>query len=522
VNKAHESPNTGKSRFSPNPRRRSRWLRALAGSCLAIALTSGPALASSAAAGVSDRIIAQAANATCPPPSVERPEFALKAIAENRQVELSWSESGQQDTSTHTTIRYCSETGQSGHLPTPPAAKSAPVTKLTNGITYYFWLVHDKGTAVSNTASATPAAPPGQPTGLTATPGDSKVTLSWAAPGSDGGAPVTGYGIWQGTSPGDESDAPINGSPFAGTSTTVTGLNNGTTYYFVLIAFNRAGGGPASEEVSATPATVPGEPMGVTVTPGDSQVTLSWFAPGLDGGAQISHYVVREGTRPGGESDAPVCGSPVSGTSTTVTSLANGTTYYFTVTAANSVGPGPASAEVLATPRAAPGAVGGLTTIAGNGQVIVSWNAPVSSGGLPVTGYHLYAGTSDDFTGKAPLIPLTGTAATVTGLVNGTTYYFKVTAVNGAGDGPGSETEAVPVTTPEAPTKLTATPGKSQVTLSWTAPAAGVWAASPALRRACSTHTAGCTGRSATPANQSRPGHTCRTALRHPRPITTL
>jgi YHS domain-containing protein len=374
VNKAHESPNTGKSRFSPNPRRRSRWLRALAGSCLAIALTSGPALASSAAAGVSDRIIAQAANATCPPPSVERPEFALKAIAENRQVELSWSESGQQDTSTHTTIRYCSETGQSGQLPTPPAAKSAPVTKLTNGITYYFWLVDDKGTAVSNTASATPAAPPGQPTGLTAAPGDSKVTLSWAAPGSDGGA-------------------------------------------------------------------------------------------------QISHYVVREGTRPGGESDAPVRGSPVGGTSTTVTGLANGTTYYFTVTAANSVGLGPASAEVLATPRAAPGAVGGLTTIAGNGQVIVSWNAPVSSGGLPVTGYHLYAGTSDDFTGKAPLIPLTGTAATVTGLVNGTTYYFKVTAVNGAGDGPGSETEAVPVTTPEAPTKLTATPGKSQVTLSWTAPA---------------------------------------------------
>ncbi len=370
MNKAHESRNTTRSRFSPStPRRRGRWLRALAATCLAIALASGPLLVSSgAAAAVPGRILTQAVSKQCPPQPAIGPQFALTAGAGNEQVQLSWSESGPLDTPSGTTIHYCSETGQSG------TRTSSPVEKLTNGITYYFWLVDDKGTVVSNTASATPAAPPGQPTGLTATPGDSKVTLSWGAPGSDGGAPVTGYGI-------------------------------------------------------------------------------------------------RQGTRPGGESDAPVRGSPVGGTSTTVTGLANGTTYYFTVTAANSVGPGPASAEVLATPRAAPGAVGGLTTIAGDGQVIVSWNAPVSSGGLPVTGYRLYAGTSADFSGKTPLIPLTGTAATVTGLVNGTTYYFEVTAVNGAGDGPGSETEAVPVTTPEAPTKLTATPGKSKMALSWTAPA---------------------------------------------------
>ena len=57
-------------------------------------------------------------------------------------------------------------------------------------------------------------------------------------------------------------------------------------------------------------------------------------------------------------------------------------------------------------------------------------------GGSPVTGYDIYAGTTADFNGRAPVARVTGTVVTVTGLVNGTTYYFKVTAVNRVGEGP--------------------------------------------------------------------------------------
>jgi len=91
---------------------------------------------------------------------------------------------------------------------------------------------------------------PGAPAGLVAAAGRSEVSLSWTAPAS--GPPVTGYHVYQGTSPGGESfNAPV--AAVAGTSATVTGLADGTAYYFVVRAVNGAGEGPSSNEASATP-----------------------------------------------------------------------------------------------------------------------------------------------------------------------------------------------------------------------------------------------------------------------------
>ena len=103
----------------------------------------------------------------------------------------------------------------------------------------------------SNEVSAVPLTVPGAPTGLTATPGNSQVTLSWAAPTS-GGAAISGYLIFEGTRPGGENRNPVNGSLVTATSYTVTGLTNGTTYYFRVIAVNAAGQGPLSAEAPAT------------------------------------------------------------------------------------------------------------------------------------------------------------------------------------------------------------------------------------------------------------------------------
>jgi len=108
--------------------------------------------------------------------------------------------------------------------------------------------------ATSHEASATPSvAPPsrpGAPTGLTATRGNAQVSLSWTAPASNGGPPVTGYNVYYGTSPGGESGTPVQAT---GTSATVTGLTNDTTYYFVVTAVNTAGQSPDSDEASAKP-----------------------------------------------------------------------------------------------------------------------------------------------------------------------------------------------------------------------------------------------------------------------------
>ena len=308
---------------------------------------------------------------------------------------------------------------------------------------------------------------PEAPAELVAVPGNGQVTLSWAAPVSDGGSPVSGYNVYQGTSLGGETGTPVNGPPVTATSYTVTGLVNGTTYYFKVTAINGVGEGPGAE-TKAVPVTVPDAPTGLAAVPGNGQVTLSWAAPASDGGSPVTGYDLYEGTTADFNGSAPL--ADVAGTAATVTGLVNGTTYYFKVTAVNGVGEGP-GAETKAVPVTVPDAPTGLAAVPGNGQVTLSWAAPASDGGSPVTGYDLYVETTPGFTDKTPLADVAGTAATVTGLVNGTTYYFKVTAVNGVGEGPGAETKAVPVTVPDAPTGLAAVPGNGQVTLSWAAPA---------------------------------------------------
>jgi len=153
---------------------------------------------------------------------------------------------------------------------------------------------------------------PGAPTLLIPKVGSSQVTLSWTKPASDGGLPIRGYNVYRGISPGGESGTPVNGSSLVtATGYQVTGLTNGTTYYFMVTAVNRAGQGPTSNEVKATPAvtaTKPGAPSRLGATPGDGQVTLSWAAPGSDGGLPIRGYNVYQGTSPDGET-GPVNGS---------------------------------------------------------------------------------------------------------------------------------------------------------------------------------------------------------------------
>src|SRR5207253_4613682 len=87
---------------------------------------------------------------------------------------------------------------------------SYPDTSVTNGNTSYYKVaaVNSVGDGpLANEASATPAAPhtaPGAPRDLVATAGDASVSLSWSPPSSDGGAPITNYKIYRGTSSGGQ------------------------------------------------------------------------------------------------------------------------------------------------------------------------------------------------------------------------------------------------------------------------------------------------------------------------------
>lgn len=124
----------------------------------------------------------------------------------------------------------------------------------------YFTLI--KGGAVT---------PPPAPTGLTATPGNGQVILNWSVASG-----ATSYNVHRAT---------VSGGPYTTIATGVTattftnpGLNNGTTYYFVVSASNSGGEGPNSTQVSATPQApaAPNAPTALTATGGKNKITLRW------------------------------------------------------------------------------------------------------------------------------------------------------------------------------------------------------------------------------------------------------
>jgi outer membrane protein OmpA-like peptidoglycan-associated protein len=198
---------------------------------------------------------------------------------------------------------------------------------------------YGSGGLLADTWTYSPATP-GAPTITAATPGNGQVRLSWNAPASEGASSITGYDVYEGTSPDGESATPVNTSLITGTSTTITELSNGTDYYFTVGAVNTAGNSPASNEVSSTPFTFPGAPTITAATSGNGQVRLSWNAPASDGGSTITGYDAYEKTR-------IVCAA----TSThdcIVRGLTNGTSYRFTVEAVNARGNSPASSPSAA------------------------------------------------------------------------------------------------------------------------------------------------------------------------------
>ena len=129
----------------------------------------------------------------------------------------------------------------------------------------------------------------------------------------------------------------------------MTGLHNGTKYYFTVRALNATSLSSPSNELSATPG-LPGTPTLVSVVAGPGSVVLSWTQP-YGGGARIQGYNVFVGTSSGAESSTPANSSLFARTRVTVNGLVTGTTYYFVVRAVNRNGMGAPSNEFSATPQ---------------------------------------------------------------------------------------------------------------------------------------------------------------------------
>ncbi len=351
------------------------------------------------------------------------------------------------------TITSYTVTSSSG--PTASGSTSPiTVTGLTGGApcTFTVTATNATGTGPASNPSGPviPYTAPDAPTGVTATAGNASASVSFTA-AADNGSAITSYTV----SGGGQTASGI-GSPI-----TVTGLTNGTAYTFTVIATNAAGPGPASAASnSVTPATTPSAPGSVTATlgtPGSNQATVTFTAPASNGSAITSYTVTSSGGPSALGSSSPI----------TVTGLANGTAYTFTVTATNAIGTGSASAPSNSvTPYAIPGAPTGVAASADNALATVSFTAPASNGSA-ITSYTVTS-NPNGITASGG-----GSPITVTGLTNGTPYTFTVIATNLAGPSQASvpSNSVTPGVKPGPPLSVTASPGNAQATVNFSPPA---------------------------------------------------
>jgi len=181
---------------------------------------------------------------------------------------------------------------------------------------------------------------PAAPVALTASAGNAQISLTWTA--STG---ATSYSVKRSLS----ASGPFTtiAANVSGTSYSNTGLINGTTYYYVVTATNAVGESVNSVTATATPVagvTAPAAPTALTATAGNAQVSLTWTAS-----TGATSYNVKRALSASGP--FTTVADNVSGTSYTNTSLTNGTTYHYVVSAVNTAGQSANSAVASATPQ---------------------------------------------------------------------------------------------------------------------------------------------------------------------------
>ena len=286
---------------------------------------------------------------------------------------------------------------------------------------------------------------PGVPTGLSGTAGNTRISLRWHPPASDGGSAVTGYVVTPYV--GGVAQSAIGYGSVA-TVQTIGGLTNGDSYTFTVQATNAVGlGDPSDPSAAVIPTTVPDAPTAVSATSGAQSASVTFTAP-FDEGSAITGYTVlaTDTTTPanGGQTASSLT-SPI-----TVTGLVDGDSYTFVVTATTAVGAGtPSAPSNPVTPVTVPGVPAIQTVAPGNSSATVTWTAPSSDGGSPVTGYTVVAtDTTTPADGGESCTWTTGPlTCTVNGLTNGDSYTFVVSATNAVGPGATSASFG-PVTPP--------------------------------------------------------------------------
>lgn len=337
--------------------------------------------------------------------------------------------------STITNYQYSTDGGTTW-LTRSPAATTSPISittlsdgsgsALTNGTSYNIKLraFNTMAGAASVAQSATPLSPPGPVSNITGTPGNGQVALTWTASVGT----VTDYTVEYSTT--GSTFSTFSHAASTASSITVTGLTNGTAYVFRIAGVNSIGTGSSVTSSYYRPEVAPNAPTLGSIVAGNGSLTVPFTSPSASGSAVTNYEYSTDGgttwlTRSPVSTSSPLTITVISDGSSSL--ISNGTAYNIKLRAVNTMA-GAASLAQSATPVSPPGAVSNINGTAGSTQVALTWTAPNSG---TVTDYTVeYSSDGVSFTAFSHSAS-TATSMTVTGLTNGTSYVFRITALNG-------------------------------------------------------------------------------------------
>ena len=311
---------------------------------------------------------------------------------------------------------------------------------------------------------------PSAPTIVSIIPNNKFITLTTVVNNTDP-LPATQVEIWRGTSSGGETYlTTVAPGIFINTP-----LNDDTTYYYKARAINAVGTGPFGNEASAHTWGPPSAPRSLTANRGLGSISLSWLRPSYNPNIASTQYQIYRrilitdpwsfiGTKPGLTAE-PIIYTDDGG-------IPPDQHYFYKVTDTNIIGEG-AGAFVDSTTYAVPSAPQSPSAVSAGIDITVSWQAPASDGGTPVTNYKIYRGTSSGGEVYHDIVGNINAYVDTAGLIALQVYYYKITAVNAAGEGaPSTEISKIFPTNPDPPTGLVAVAtGVNSIDLSWLPPA---------------------------------------------------
>ena len=356
-----------------------------------------------------------------------------------------------------------------------PTSGTYDITGLTNGDGYTARVRARNAVGSgewSDEVEGTPSTTPDAPV-VGVAPGNEQLTVSWDAPGT-GGSAITGYTVqlkdstvtgWPSASVTEET---LTGTPPA-TSHTFTGLTNDTAYTVRARATNANGDGDWSGDATGTPVSGPSVSTVTVSNITETTANVTVAVANLQGARKTVHLQYKKNSD-SAWTDAGSRSTTGTDVEFSLTSLDGNTDYDVRASLEQDFSAGVVE-ETFTTSPIEPDPPTGLNILLVSSQtLLVEWTAPMNTGGSDITGYKVQwkSGNQQFGSSRQLLAQHTATSGAVTSLSNGTEYTVRVLAFNNIGDSASSnEVQGTPVGPPEPPASVSAGPGDTKLTVTW-------------------------------------------------------